>query len=142
MGVLLYDIIVLISYFLIMIACCVVAIIFAKRLFSWFIFLPGSFIQLLALVGTRKQLIEEYTYTTFASYNSEAVSEAMLPYWITYIFLFVGTFITITIIYRHNSVIYRGNRKNRYAVVCEKCGNEFNRNEARCPKCGNKNIYG
>ena len=146
MNVIFYTCLEYAAYFIVMIACCTVAIVFSKRLFAWFIFLPGALIQLLSLVGMRKQLISNYTYylSSYSSnyYNTEAVSTAMRPYWIIYVFLFVATALTLIIVYRRNWTIYRSGRRDKYAVVCEKCGNEFNKNEARCPKCGNKNMYG
>ena len=141
MSTIIYNCIAFASYFLIMIACSIVAIIFSKRLFSWCIFLPGAFIQLLALIGTRKELIRNYSYS-LGDYNTRVVNATMLPYWIVYVLLFIITSLILILVYRHNSIIYRCTRKDKYAIVCERCGNEFNKNEARCPKCGNKNIYG
>ena len=78
----LYTIASYIGYFWILLIFLIVAIIFAKKTFSWILYGIGAFIQLIALYGTYK------------SYSFLGAGGATAPYWVIYIlFLIVAAVI-------------------------------------------------
>lgn len=105
-----------IGYFLVLILFSILAIIFAKKLFSWIFYLLGAGITLISLMGTQ----ETYDY-----YGRE---DYFVPYWIVYFILLI--IVAIIMMVRYNSSedaasksYDNGNNTNsNRACTCDLCG--------------------
>lgn len=84
-----YEMFGYIGYFWILIVFLILAIILAKKLYSWIFYLLGAGITFLSLYGNQKSYI--------AYYGEYLSKDYIRPYWITYIVLLaLGAFLMIS----------------------------------------------
>lgn len=127
--VILYDVLHYVGYFIIFIIFSIFAIVFAKKKFSWLLYLIGTLITLLSLWGNQKS----------------SLYRDMTPYWGIFVVLLAASLILILkrkysspkekSKKRENS--FQGENGDGETWKCTKCGATNPKNSLCCKTCGN-----